>query len=226
MVALLAKCQPMLDEFKSEDGDVFKLIASILYGIPKDQIANDSEERSKCKRLVHSVHYGAGDDMNAKMMGLTLAETQQLKSSYFSIFGELRKWQEDTRKRIVDTRRLITPYGRTRIFTGRLPLSQSYGHDTYKEALAQNPQSTVGDHTNQGLLKLYHKWRNTDKRLLYQVHDALIKSYPVSKRNEVISDVKWAFSKPVYYEGQYLNIPFETSVGQNWYDMRKVKHDN
>ena len=222
-VAALANCAPMLHEFSKPKGDIFKFIASMIYNCAVEDVT--PEQRTKCKRLVHSVHYGASDSMNAKMMGLSLQETTALKSAYFSIFGEIRRWQETTRLEVAQTRRLTTCFGRVRVFCGRVPMSTSsndFGADTYKEALAHAPQSTVGDITNQGLLKLHHLWRGSPKRVVFQVHDSIIKVYPKALRAAVKDDVQWALSKPLSIKGVELLIPVETKVGPHWGQLTKL----
>ena len=71
-----------------------------------------------------------------------------------------------------------TRNGRRRRFFGRLN-----DDATIREAIAYDPQGSVGDILNLGMLQV---WRDNTCQLLLQIHDAILVQYPESREETII----------------------------------------
>jgi len=127
----------------------------------------------------------------------------------------------DVRKAITDNRRvLFNPYGRRRIFLDQM------GDSLYREAYAQIPQSTVGDHTAGALIRI--KKRIPWLEIILESHDAILVQNYENQSDEVRSVVKEEFEREIDFsrcslKRNSLKIPCDCEVGYNYKDMRKYK---
>lgn len=201
-------------------GDVHKLTAS--YVFEKDVSEITYEERFLGKKTRHSANYIVGwkelmDRINAEanVTGVTVdAKTvKRILDRYKAMHPGLVAWWRDVEAQVRATRVLRNCFGFIREF-----------HDSIDGALpaavAFNPQSTIGDTLNYGLLAAY---RNQDLReagfqMLLQVHDAIGFQYPIGARNAVLPILRKAMDVPVPIDrwGRELHIPVEIKVGTSW----------
>lgn len=128
----------------------------------------------RAKRTVHGSNYNIGERKYAQVVKLPVAQARILREKYHNIVPELRQYHQWVRNEMDTKRRLITFYGRQRIFTGILD------DDTYRSGYAQLPQSTVVDTLNLGTLGLW-LIKPDDIHILTQIHDSIPMSIPPKK---------------------------------------------
>ncbi len=211
-VAWLSNCTAMKDVFKSGE-DLFRWVGSIVFDKRPDDITYN--ERQDSKRVVHGSDYRMGVKLFSVHIKKPLNEAKVIQGRYFSRFGEIRAWQNWIEKQVATVGRIETPFGRLRIFTGR------YDENTYKEAIAFQPQSTVADDVNMGLLQLHYTLPE-GARLILQVHDEVVVLCPDALVDEVVQLIKHVYSRPMRIHNDELIIPIEVKVGLNWYEMKEV----
>lgn len=108
--------------------------------------------------------------------------------------------------------------GRQRWFFGR-PNEE----ETVRGAVAFDPQGSVGDILNTGMLKV---WRLGICELMLQVHDAILVQYPEEREDEILPKLLDEIKVPVPLErGRTLVIPTEAKVGWNWASANKDNPD-
>ena len=111
---------------------------------------------------------------------------------------------------------LRTPLGRERIFYGRI------GDDTFREAYAYCPQTTIPDITNHLMLFLYEQFEELE--FLLQVHDSLLLQYDSNRVMEIAEaarDYK-AWHPKIILPGGELVIPVDIEIGSHWGRMEKI----
>jgi DNA polymerase I-like protein with 3'-5' exonuclease and polymerase domains len=95
--------------------------------------------------------------------------------------------------------------------------------DTHREAIAFEPQSTVGDLLNRGLLRW---WRQHDGKLgdvRMQVHDSVVLVVPRGKAALAAARLRAALTEPITVNGITLTIPVDVTVGERWNAMEGVR---
>ncbi len=188
-------------------------------------------ERKICKNMVHGANYLVGAKTFAESIGKTVAQSKVYIARYFSRFPAIPAWQRRVIAEVRATRTLTNIFGRERTFYGRI------GPDFDREAVAQGPQSTVGDLLNIGMVKLFNKGYD----ILIQVHDEVLMQIPLqdtitfvdysNKKEEpmsmvnynILRDIKSTMQIPMEINGRELIIPAEISIGMNWKDMKEAK---
>lgn len=167
--------------------------------------------RDACKRLGHGSNYLGTPFTMAQHTHIPVGLCTAFQRSYFSVFPSLPEWHADVRRRLLRDGWIVSLCGRRRWFMGR-----RWDDATIREAVAYNPQSSVADILNQGLLAL---WRAAipSVDLLMQVHDAVLIQYDEAREDEILPQCisLIELNVPLFY-GRTLRIPAEAKTGWNW----------
>lgn len=156
--------------------DIHRYVAAEIYGIPMADVTH--EQRQLGKKSGHGANYSMGVstfmDSCLKEMDLVLDRKMATRvlESYHKLFPGIRKWHARIRDTVYRERRLTNPLGRMRYFYGRTD------DNTYREAYAYRPQSTVPDIANALMLGLTEQRRRLkfDFWLHLQCHDSVLLS--------------------------------------------------
>lgn len=165
--------------------------------------------RHMAKVLGHGTNYNGKPYTMAKHTKLDAKIIQDFQSKYFQAFPSIPRWHGAVASELASTGNLTTLTGRRRWFFGRRD-----DDATVREAIAFNPQGSVGDILNQGLLRV---WRANVCTILLQIHDAILIQYPAEREGEIISKVKQLLRSPIQLaQGRIFEIPSDVKVGWNW----------
>ncbi len=139
---------------------------------------------------------------------------------YFGVQGGWHRWIRDE---IKNHKQLKTSVGQVRKFFGR-----PTDHDTFKQALAHEPQLITTYATNTAVLRLWNdrENRNPDGSLiiepLHQVHDALCGQSPDDKVEWAKAKIRSWFHNTILIAGTPIIIPFEGGYGKSWGELENV----
>lgn len=161
--------------------DIHGYVAAGIFECSEEQVqrerrAGDISKRQLGKKSGHGANYAmaANTFMESclKEMDLVLSrkESQKVLDTYHSLFPGIRRWHASIRKTLYDTRKLSNPFGYTRYFYGRMD------DNTFREAYAFKPQSTIPMITNRLMLHLLglRTEGKLDFSLHNQVHDSVL----------------------------------------------------
>lgn len=226
VVAYLARCKRLIDLFETgQDVHVYAINSILGEDIAKWK-ETDPLKFKLYRQYGKIVNHGGNYDMgpatlseNAVKQGITLS----IKDATFflakrrTVFPEIYAiWHEEVKRELHKTRRLTTPFGRRRVFMG--PITTN----TYREAYAHVPQSTVPHITN-----LMWRWvedTHPSVNVLQMGHDALLMQADCDKVDgfvkAFISQTR-TITFPVH--GTNVNIPWDAGIGSNWSELKKVK---
>lgn len=167
--------------------------------------------RDMAKRGGHGTNYYGTPWTMAKHLKVDKDLIVEFQKKYFEAFPEIREWHKWVRRELQLTGSLTSIMGRERRFFGR-----ATDDTTLREAIAYDPQSSIGDYTNQWLLRVH---RNVPRaELLLQVHDALVVQFDEAAEAEVVAAVIAEAGK-VRLGGDHPDsfpIPVDASTGWNW----------
>lgn len=126
--------------------------------------------RHMAKVLGHGTNYNGQPYTMAKHTKLKQSVIAEFQARYFAAFPAHQRWHSAVAAELLETGYLISLTGRKRWFFGR-----RNDPATIREAIAFDPQGSVGDILNKGMLKV---WNLNICELLLQVHDAILVQYP------------------------------------------------
>jgi len=199
--------------------DVHRFVASHIFEKPEAEITK--QERQLGKKSGHGANY----DMRAttfmesclKEMDLVLTKAmcEKILSTYHMLFPGIKRGHQRVRESLWTERKLVNPLGYTRYFYGRMD------EDTFREAYAFKPQSTIPMVVNHLMLHLtdVRKTGAIDFDLHLQAHDSILlmvnntaNDYlPITR---VCMDYK-AWHPKLILSGGELTIPVEIELGTN-----------
>lgn len=172
--------------------------------------------RDTAKRLGHGTNYNGKPDTMALETKIPKGVIIPFQVGYFEAFPSHKAWHEYVANELYTKGNLTTLTGRRRWFFGRRD-----SDDVVREAIAFDPQGSVADIINTGLLQL---WRTNLCQILLQVHDAVIIQYPQAKEDTILPQVLKHLKVEIpLAKGRSLVIPYGCQVGWNW---GKATEDN
>lgn len=222
--------EPTLMQLLLEGRSPHNLVAGKIFGKPAEMIQRGSLQYQLGKKAGHASNYGTGANTFAEMClvelnhYITRDEAQRMLSAYFELFPGIRTRQQNVKKEICNKRFLKTPIGRERYFYGRLD------DNTFREAYAFCPQSTIPDITNHLMLKLNENRDYLGLALadgngfLLQTHDSLLIQTDPERVAEIADysrDLRNWHPK-INLAGGELWIPVDVEAGTRWKPMEAV----
>lgn len=202
--------------------DIHRYVAAEIYGIAMADVTH--EQRQLGKKSGHGANYSMGvttfQDSCLKEMDLVLSRPMATKvlEAYHRLFPGIRRWHAQIRAQVYRDRRLTNPLGRVRYFYGRMD------DNTYREAYAYEPQSTVPDVLNHLMLRLWddrHAYRGVQFHM--QCHDSLLVSCPRDTINYIgrftRNSDQW--HPEIILPAGRLVIPTDVKFGRNLGEMSK-----
>ena len=160
------------------------------------------------KVLGHGSNYDGKPWTMAKHTKMGQKIIAAFQEKYFAAFPH-KVWHQHVREHVVEDGYLISLTGRRRWFFGRRTEDS-----TIREAIAYDPQGSVGDILNTGMLQV---WRLHICQLLLQIHDAILIQYPEDQEDTIIPKVVEAIKVPIELKhGRTLIIPCDVKTGWNW----------
>lgn len=206
--------------------DIHKEVAAEIYKKPVSEVTKG--ERQLGKKSGHGANYSMKEatfqDSCISEMDLVLSRTEANRAleAYHTLYPSIRRWHSNIRKELAQTRCLRTPLGRERYFYGRLD------EDTFRQAYAYKPQSTIPDIVNHLMLFLMEAREagKLDFRLLLQCHDSLLLEVSEGPMVSLIAESARNLDNwhpTVVLSGGRLRIPVSIETGVNWGDLHEYR---
>jgi len=165
--------------------------------------------RHMAKVLGHGTNYGGSPYTMAKHTKLDARLIKEFQGKYFDAFPAHQLWHAHVAAILYREGKLTSLTGRRRWFFGRRD-----DDSTVREAIAYDPQGSVGDILNQGMLEV---WRSGLCQLLLQVHDAILVQYPEEQEQTILPQLLKIIQVPMQLNhSRPFLIPSEAKVGWNW----------
>jgi len=186
-----------------------------IYRIPIEQVTKTQYQNAK--NGVYGANYGIGPIKVSRMYNIEYQDAKFIIERYHEAVPEVKQvYQAEIVTEIQNTRKLINPLGRERIFFGRMD------DDLYRQAYSHYCQSTVADLINLALCDL----TDDGVDVLLQIHDELV--IQCDDRPEEIERhiglMKQRMERPLQIPGvdTPLVIPADIKIGYDWYNTRSV----
>lgn len=176
--------------------------------------------RQEGKPVTHGAHYKIGPHGVAKIGDMPFLDAKRGLLRYTAARQPLLgQWWSRVEDMLRTTRSIRTIWGRLRIFLGRC------NDQTIREAVAHEPQSTIGDLINHAFFVLDEQLAPLGAYPLIQAHDEIVVEAPDAAVEACVPLIRAAFEMPLTFPecAQPLVIPADIAVGKNWYDLKKVR---
>ncbi|MCC6615409.1 MAG: DNA polymerase I [Anaerolineae bacterium] len=213
----------LLEAF-AQGQDIHAATASIVYGIPLDQVTKT--HRTFAKRVNFGILYGMGAFRLTRESDMTLAEARQFIDTYFARIPGVQKYIEDTKQMLHEQGYVETLFGRRRIFHNVSSLNRTQQGQLEREAINMPIQGTAADVIKLAMIDLHHELatRRTGARLLLQVHDELVLEAPEAQKQDIAQLVVDVMEHAYTRFGVTLRVPLKANAqwGYNWLDLKAI----
>ena len=165
--------------------------------------------RKLCKSIGHGTNYLGGPETLSKLYKIDVPAIVKFQERYFKAFPAHEMWHASVGERLKSYGYIISFMGRKRHFFGRRDDDK-----TIRDAIAYDPQGSLADIVNQGMLRVWHA---CDCELLLQGHDSITVQYPEEMEDEIIPTIQdqlW-HEIPLKHD-RTLTIPYGCQTGWNW----------
>ncbi len=197
--------------------DVHKQTASVIFGVPLEEVT--PEMRSRAKTINFATLYGQGEFSLGRQLGISRDEAKAFIEEYFERFSGVRAFLDEQVAKGRDRGYVETLSGRRRY----IPEMQASNWNVrqFGERVAQNTpiQGTAADLIKEAMIRIQRRLESRFPRslLLLQVHDELLLEIPEEDVEEVgemvVREMEGALE---------LNVPLavEGGVGKSWYSCK------
>ncbi len=223
-LAMLSNDQALIEIFK-EGRDIHTAVASLIGGVPDEQV--DRELRRKAKIVNFGILYGMGVTSLHKQMGGERKEAQLFHQGFFEQFPQATDFLESTKEHARKYGYTTTLFGRRRQFkdiNAKIPFIRATAE---RMALNAPIQGTSADMIKLAMIAVdgyLSGGVSSDIRLVLQIHDEIIYEIKKDKVESFINDVLPLMEQVLgdSYLGYQSPVPLvvHTSHGTSWGDLK------
>lgn len=246
VVAALSNDRELLERWEDPCFDIHRWTAAHIFAKDLSDVTKD--ERILGKTARHALNYALGwaaflrkvnGDADITGVAIDAATAKRIVAGYHRLHPHLELWWRRVGSLLDAQGWLSTVFGRRRTFFGRREIER-WLDATHREAIAFEPQATVADLLNRGLLRYWQQhdldgcrgdlpdeWTGPlgGGRLLAQVHDAVLVSCPAALAEHEAAALVACLEEEIEVAGIRLTIPVDVKMSSaNWSEttMRKV----
>lgn len=173
------------------------------------------------KKSNHGLNYDETYRMFSMINEITEKEASVIIDLYHRIYPGIRGWHKKIQGQLAKDRTLKNCLGRKCRFLDR------WGEQLFKSAYSFEPQSTVVDVVNRGLIDIYEDSSDYMKelRLGAQVHDSILMQMPINNLTNIAKSVKACrkhLNPTLYANGREYVIETDMKIGFNWGSMHEI----
>jgi len=205
--------------------------AEAMWGTEFTSLAKGSHardyKRQECKHTIHGIHYGCSPRTTAIQRGWLVSEAERFHNRWLLLHPGIRRFHNRVRASLEKNRTVTNRFGFRRVFFDRVD-------ESFTEALAWIPQSTVALNTYHGALQLEQRyWPHQRERgwlpthphdsegMLLQTHDSINFQFPIG-RVPSTTEIRDTMKVTIPYDDP-LEIPWELKSSlKSWGEMEKV----
>lgn len=187
------------------------------------KLSIDEVERQMGKKFRHAGNYDMGKRTAAENAEVSEYRANTILEKFHATNPKIRGvFHKGVIDALNNSNRILTnPFGRERQFLNR------WGHELFKEAYAQIPQSTVSDQLKFAAIRIERRapWLE----ILQESHDSFLSQCPISLVERTLPIIKEELEQPINFKKCSLGgdvdliIPCEIKLGrENWEKMEKV----
>ncbi len=212
IMAHLSADQHLLRAFRAGE-DVHRWTASLIFGMPAQEVPPDL--RARAKTINFGVMYGMGAQRLAAATKMTVKEATEFIAAYFKTFSGVKRYLDETLARARRDGYVTTLLGRRR-YIGELDSPHARVAAAARNIAVNTPiQGTAADLIKVAMIRLHQRLRERGLkgRMILQVHDELVLEAP----EDEVEDLKTLVVEAMQGALE-LSVPLvvDVGVGRNW----------
>lgn len=216
-----------LNQMLADGVDTHVATASLMFGIPPEQVTKEMRKRGKT--LNFGSVYGEGDFARAKTLGITVEESAALRVRYFRAMPRFAAWKAEVERQALTDGYVEQLSGRKRRFMV-LPVTDSWEtrqkiEEIKREAVNAKIQGLASEITQMACADLYDIYRgDAEVRFCATVHDSILNEVRPWRVAEVASKMKEVMEASAFKHFG-IKVPFVADIeaGPNWKDLVPVE---
>ncbi|RBP98654.1 DNA polymerase I [Bifidobacterium aemilianum] len=207
IMADLSGDEALIEAFKSGT-DFHKYVASLVYGVPIDEISSD--QRSHVKAMSYGLAYGLSTYGLAQQLKISPAAADVLKDQYFATFGKVHTYLESLVTKAREDGYTETIFGRRRYFPELRSQNRNRRDAAERAALNAPIQGSAADIMKLAMIRADKALRDAgvNSRIILQIHDELVLEVAAGEAEQASKLVKDAMEHAVD-----LAVPLNVSIG-------------
>jgi len=193
--------------------DVHAHTASLVFGVPRDEVT--SEMRRRAKAINFGLIYGMGEARLARELGISRQEAARFIDSYFDRFVGVRNFMTRTVEEARSGEAVRTILGRRRFLPNLHSANRGLRFEAERVARNTPIQGTAADILKLAMIELGEGDVVPGARMILTVHDELVFEVPTRRVEEAEIRIKEAMETAFS-----LDVPLVVDVGhgQHWGD--------
>ncbi len=212
---------PVLVQAFERGEDIHTATASILFGVPPEQV--DKELRRRAKTVNYAVLYGMSDFGLSQELGIGVGEAKQIIEQYFQRFPQIKAFTLSILEEARAKGYVRTLLGRKRDIPELYSANRNERLAAERAAINMPFQGTAADIMKLAMIRVNRRLPALEPaaRMLLQVHDELLLESPDSRdRVAAVAEAVRAEMEAAYP----LRVPLtvDAKVGANWRDMETI----
>ncbi|MBC7943536.1 DNA polymerase I [Candidatus Saccharibacteria bacterium] len=213
LAAVLAGDHEMINDFNG-DVDIHTKTASIVYGIPMDDVSKS--QRRDAKVINFGVLYGMSPHGLSAATGMGFIEAKKFIDQYFELRSPIRKYIDETLNKARTDGYVETYFGRRRP-TPDIHSSNFMVRQGAERAAANMPiQGTEADLMKLAMLEVDRKLDGMGEQIL-QIHDSILIEAPVENADKIAELLKTTMENIAPQLGVKLKV--DVSIGKDWGEL-------
>jgi DNA polymerase-1 len=210
VLAHLAHDEQLVEAFRLNE-DVHTRTASLVFGVPKDQVTR--EMRGRAKTINFGVIYGMGDSALAKQIDVSRDEAASFIAAYFDRYAGVARFMAQTVESARRGEAVRTLLGRRRFLPNLHSANRGLRFEAERIAKNTPIQGTAADILKLAMVKLGSREVVPGARMILTVHDELVFEVPEAHVEEASRRIKEEMEGALK-----LDVPLlvEVGSGANW----------
>jgi len=216
ILAHLSKDERLVEAF-AKDEDIHSYAASLVFGVPIEEVS--SEMRSRAKTMNYGIVYGIGAIRLANELKIKMPEAQTFIDNYFQTYAGVRAYFDRTIQEAIEKGYVTTLMGRRRYVPEINGITRNIRAFGERIAINTPVQGSSADLIKVAMLKVadYLKSANKRTKMVLQVHDELIFEAPKDELEEVSGELCRIMETALPMD---VPIKVDLNVGQNWLEAK------
>lgn len=209
---------PALKEAFETDQDIHTRTASVVWGVPMDQVTPDM--RRKAKAVNFGLIYGQTDFGLARAVGMSRGEAKHFIETYFEKFAGVREYMDAKKAEAREKGYVTTLEGRKRLLPEITHRIFTIRQNAERMAINTPIQGTAADLMKRAMIAVHKalKASGLQAKMILQVHDEL-----VFECAEADVPALKALVRREMEGAMKLDVPLkvDVKVGRDWYSVEK-----
>ena len=216
MLAHLSRDTTLMEAFQ-KDEDIHSRTASLIFGLPFDQIT--SEMRRQAKTINFGIIYGMGAFRLARELEISHSDAQEFINSYFETYSGVRSYFNKTIVFARENGYVETISGRKRRIREINSRNRNAREFAERTAINTPVQGSAADMIKLAMIEIGKLFRSgkLKSRLLLQVHDELVFEVSEDELDTVRENICSLMENAMQLD---VPIKVDVGVGKNWLEAK------